>query len=130
MTIRVAPVNNYYELLGVARNATFKEIKSAFRKLARKYHPDLNPGDKPAEDKFKEINEAHEILSNPEKRADYDKQLDSQNRILYKPYKQTQNISEDFIRVILAKDSTGWAKFFAGAGLLLDAYLRVKYKGN
>jgi molecular chaperone DnaJ len=58
--------------LGVTRNASEKEIKQAYRRLARKYHPDINPGDKSAEAKFKEINAAHEVLSNPEKRKKYD----------------------------------------------------------
>ena len=64
---------DYYKILGVSKTATEKEIKSAYRKLARKYHPDLNPNDKEAERKFKEINEANEVLSNPEYRKKYDK---------------------------------------------------------
>ena len=60
---------DYYEVLGVPRSADEKEIRSAFRKLARQYHPDLNPGDEAAERKFKEINEANEVLSDPDKRA-------------------------------------------------------------
>jgi DnaJ-class molecular chaperone len=63
---------DYYEILGVSRNASEKEIKQAYRRLARKYHPDVNPGDKSAEAKFKEINEAHEVLSDAEKRHKYD----------------------------------------------------------
>src|SRR5688500_12170926 len=63
---------DYYATLGVAKTATDKEIKQAFRKLARKYHPDVNPGDKGAEAKFKEVNEANEVLSDPEKRKKYD----------------------------------------------------------
>jgi len=63
---------DYYSTLGVAKTATEKEIKQAFRKLARKYHPDVNPGDKTAESKFKEINEANEVLGDPEKRKKYD----------------------------------------------------------
>src|SRR5918997_145294 len=63
---------DYYKALGVGRNASDKDIKSAYRKLARKYHPDVNPGDKQAEDKFKEIGEAYEVLSDPEKRKRYD----------------------------------------------------------
>jgi len=65
-------VKDYYEILGVDRKASQEEIKKAFRKLARKYHPDLNPGDKTSEHKFKEINEAYEVLGDEKKRADYD----------------------------------------------------------
>ncbi len=63
---------DYYKILGVDRNAEEKEIKKAYRKLARKYHPDVNPNDKTAEERFKDINEAHEVLSDPEKRSKYD----------------------------------------------------------
>src|SRR6188472_3012614 len=63
---------DYYATLGVPKSASEKEIKQAFRKLARKHHPDVNPGDKAAESKFKEINEANEVLSDPEKRRKYD----------------------------------------------------------
>lgn len=63
---------DYYEVLGVDKNATESDIKKAYRKLARQYHPDVNPGNKEAEEKFKEITEAYEVLSDPEKRARYD----------------------------------------------------------
>ena len=66
-------IRNYYELLGVTRDASADEIKQAFRRMARKYHPDLNPGDKTAEDKFKDISEAYEVLSDTSKRSQYDK---------------------------------------------------------
>ena len=64
---------DYYEVLGVGKDADAKEIKKAYRKLAMKYHPDKNPGDKDAEEKFKEINEAYEVLSDEEKRSTYDR---------------------------------------------------------
>ncbi|MEL4894852.1 J domain-containing protein [Crocosphaera sp. Alani8] len=64
---------NYYAILGVSRDATAEEIKKSFRKLARQYHPDVNPGDKTAEEKFKSINEAYDILSDEGKRAEYDR---------------------------------------------------------
>ena len=63
---------DYYEILGVNKNATEEEIKKAYRKLARKYHPDLNPNDKEANKKFQQINEANEVLSDPQKRKKYD----------------------------------------------------------
>ena len=63
---------DYYEVLGVEKNASDAEIKKAYRKLAMKYHPDQNPGDKTAEEKFKEINEAYEVLSDADKKARYD----------------------------------------------------------
>ncbi len=66
------PNKDYYAILGVGRTATDKDIKQAYRRLARKYHPDVNPGDKSAEARFKEINEANEVLSDPEKRKKYD----------------------------------------------------------
>ena len=64
---------NYYELLGVGRSVSEKDVRQAYRRLARHYHPDVNPGDKSAEQKFKEINEAYEVLSDPEKRKKYDR---------------------------------------------------------
>ena len=68
----MAEKRDYYEVLGLSKGATAEEIKKAYRKLAMKYHPDYNPGDKSAEEKFKEINEANEVLSDPEKRQRYD----------------------------------------------------------
>jgi molecular chaperone DnaJ len=65
-------VKNYYEVLGISKTASADEIKKAYRNLAFKYHPDRNSGDKVAEEKFKEINEAYDVLSDEKKRADYD----------------------------------------------------------
>lgn len=82
---------DYYKILGVNKNASADEIKKAFRKLALKYHPDKTKGDKSAEEKFKEINEANEVLSDPEKRKKYDRLGES-----YQYYQQYGNRSQDF----------------------------------
>lgn len=82
---------DYYSVLGVSKTATQEDIKKAFRKLARKYHPDVNPGDAAATDKFKEISEANEVLSDPEKRQKYD-QFGSQ----WQQYEKTGGRPEDF----------------------------------
>ncbi|MCH5348399.1 MAG: molecular chaperone DnaJ [Oscillospiraceae bacterium] len=68
----MAEKRDYYEVLGLSKGASEDELKQAFRKLSRKYHPDFNPGDKEAEEKFKEINEAYEVLSDPDKKSRYD----------------------------------------------------------
>src|SRR5207247_8847288 len=65
-------VVNYYDVLGVDRKARLADVKKSYRKLARKYHPDLNPGDKRSEERFKQISEAYDVLSDPEKRKKHD----------------------------------------------------------
>ena len=67
-----AEKRDYYEVLGVDKSASEDEIKRAYKKMARKYHPDLNPDNKEAEEKFKEVNEAYEVLSDADKKARYD----------------------------------------------------------
>ena len=69
----MADKRDYYEVLGLQKGASDNDIKKAFRKMAMKYHPDKNPGDKVAEEKFKEINEAYAVLSDPEKKEKYDR---------------------------------------------------------
>src|SRR5215204_2882252 len=69
----MAAKQDYYEILGIKRDAKPDEIKKAYRRLARKYHPDVNPGDKAAEERFKLMSEAHDVLSDPKKRAVYDR---------------------------------------------------------
>ena len=68
----MAEKRDYYEVLGVSKGASDDEIKKAFRKMSKKYHPDLNPNNKEAEKKFKEVNEAYQVLSDPEKKSKYD----------------------------------------------------------
>ena len=90
---------DYYRILGVDRNADTKTIKQAYRRLARKYHPDVNPGDKASEERFKEINEAHEVLSDPEKRKKYDQ--------LGADYQRWQSMGGD-------PRGFDWSQWFAG----------------
>src|SRR4051812_8191509 len=69
----MATKRDYYEVLGVKRGASEKEVRQAYRKLARKFHPDVNPNDQTSEEKFKEVSEAYEVLSDEEKRGKYDR---------------------------------------------------------
>ncbi|MHC0440771.1 DnaJ C-terminal domain-containing protein [Flavobacterium sp. 3-210] len=108
---------DYYKTLEITKTATEAEIKKAYRKLARKYHPDLNPNDKEAEKKFKEINEANEVLSNPENRKKYDKygkdwkHADEFEKAGYDPNQQQQQYS----RQQSGQDFSGFGGDFSGS---------------
>ncbi len=101
---------DYYHILGVPRNADIKDIKKAYRQLARKYHPDVNPGNKAAEARFKEINEAHEVLSDPVKRSKYDK------------YGDQWQYAEQFEQAQAARASQGarWRRSGGGGQTVFD----------
>ncbi|MBO9997923.1 MAG: J domain-containing protein [Cyanobacteria bacterium SID2] len=88
---------DYYKILGVTRDVSTDDIKRAYRRLARKYHPDLNPGDKSAEERFKDIGEAYNILSDPEKRSQYDQfsRFISQKKTKRKPSRTVRNGTSD-----------------------------------
>src|SRR6185437_562977 len=87
---------DYYELLGVPRKAAQKDIRQAYRKLARKYHPDLNPGDKSAEEKFKQVQEAYDVLSDAKKRQMYDQFGFEGERRAAAPPEEASNVHFDF----------------------------------
>jgi len=84
------PDRDYYEVLGVNRDASADEIKKAFRKQARQHHPDVNPGDKTAEAKFKEVQQAYDILSDAEKRSLYDRYGKAAKSQRYEKYKRRE----------------------------------------
>lgn len=103
---------NYYKLLGVSKNASPEEIKKAFRKMALKYHPDKNKGDKTAEERFKEVNEAYAVLSNPEKRRQYDTFGSTE---FHRRFTQ-EDIFRNFDFSNIFQDIGGRGVFFGGRG--------------
>ena len=103
---------DYYKTLGVPRNASPDDIKSAYRRLARRYHPDVNPDDPAAEARFKEINEAHEVLSDPEKRQPYDR--------FGSNWRRTGSFDEAFRQSGVRMD--GFGDFFGGASGFSDFF--------
>lgn len=116
---------NYYNILGVDKNASTDEIKKIYRKLAKQYHPDANPGDKKAEDKFKDINEAYEVLGDEEKRKKYDTLGNNMNFGNFDPSQfrgyKTQQRSDaspfsDFFNVFFGKNAINLDEIFSGLG--------------
>jgi curved DNA-binding protein len=127
---------DYYKILGIDKNATPKDIKSAYRKLARKYHPDLNPNDKNAKNNFQQINEANEVLSDPEKRKKYDQYgKDWQHAEEFEKSKQYQEQSSNYQepRYSGAQHEGDFSDFFEymfGGSAGTGRGRQVKYRGE
>lgn len=126
---------DYYKILGVSKTASDSDIKKAYRKLARKYHPDLNPNDKEAERKFKEINEANEVLSNPENRKKYDQYgKDWKHAEAFEKAKQSQhqykNTGQQHYRNYSESDFSDFFESMFGGSGRSTAYGRTRYRGE
>jgi curved DNA-binding protein len=127
---------DYYKILGIDRTATSKDVKSAYRKLARKFHPDLNPNDKDAKRNFQQINEANEVLSDPEKRKKYDQYgKDWQHAEEYEKAKQNQQQSSNYQRTGYsgAHSEGDFSDFFEslfGQSAGTGRSRQVKYRGQ
>lgn len=130
---------DYYKILGVDKNASEDEIKKAYRKLARKYHPDVNPNNKEAENKFKEINEANEVLSHPENRMKYDQYGKDWKHAeeFEKAKKNEQNYKErqhyGGQKTYANFDESDFSEFFSsmfGGGFQSQRSRRTKFKGQ
>src|SRR5664280_2383954 len=128
---------DYYKLLGIEKSATQKDIKSAYRKLARKFHPDLNPNDKDAKRKFQQINEANEVLSDPGKRKKYDQYgKDWQHSEQFEKQQQYQNQSSEASRSRSTRTQSDgdfsdfFESLFGGASAGSSRSRQVKYMGK
>ncbi len=131
---------DYYEILGVNKNASEEEIKKAYRKLARKYHPDLNPNDKEANKKFQQINEANEVLSDPEKRKKYDQygkdwqHAEEFEKARHSGQRRSTAGAEDFSGFSGAFDEEGFSDFFqsmfGSSGRTRGRASQVKFRGE
>lgn len=127
---------DYYKILGVEKKATASDIKSAYRKLARKYHPDLNPNDVDAKRNFQQINEANEVLSDPEKRKKYDKYgKDWQHADQFENAKQYQEQSSDFrgqeySRAQSGRDFSDFFESMFGGSANAGRNRQVKFRGE
>lgn len=123
---------DYYSILGVNKSASEKEIKNAYRKLARKYHPDVNPNNKEAEQKFKEINEANEVLSDPENRKKYDKYgKDWQHGEEFeKAQKQRQAQYQSYQQAYSDTDYSDFFESMFGGGRTSSRRRQAQFKGQ
>src|SRR5674476_299148 len=127
---------DYYKILGIDKTATPRDIKNAYRKLARKYHPDLNPNNKDAKRNFQQINEANEVLSDPEKRKKYDQYgKDWQHSEQFEKQKQYQQQSSDprGARYTASQSEGDFSDFFEsmfGRGASMGRGRQVKYRGE
>lgn len=127
---------DYYKVLGIEKTATLKEIKSAYRKLARKHHPDLNPNDKDAKRKFQVINEANEVLSDPEKRKKYDQygkdwqlseEFEKQTQYNHQP---SQQESRGYTYSHSGADFSDFFESLFGGATREDRKRHIKYRGE
>jgi curved DNA-binding protein len=125
----MAAYKNYYDILGVPKTATQKEIRTAFRKLAAKHHPDRNPDDPTAEEKFKEINEAYTVLTDEEKRKFYDQYGSAEGR---PPFQDYSGQSQGFQGSVNPEDLHGFSDFFQSlfGGAFSGAQTRVYTSGG
>ncbi len=125
---------DYYKILDVTKKSTEKDIKKAYRKLARKYHPDLKPNDKVAEKKFKEINEANEVLSNPENRIKYDQYGEHwQHAEEYEKAKQQQRSQKSYQGTSGSYSNEDFSEFFEnmfGGASSKSSRRQVKFRGQ
>ena len=126
---------DYYKVLGVSKTASASDIKKSYRKLARKYHPDLNPNDTEAEKKFKQINEAHEVLSDPEKRKKYDEYgKDWQHAEAFEKAKKARRTSRGFEGYTYSRgEATDFSDFFEsmfGGGGFRSRQARAQFRGQ
>jgi curved DNA-binding protein len=127
---------DYYKILGIDKNATLSDIKKAYRKLARKYHPDLNPNDADAQKNFQQINEANEVLSDPEKRKKYDKYgKDWQHAEQFENAKQYQESpsgfgSQNYSRAQYGRDFSDFFESMFGGSANAGRSRQVKFRGE
>ena len=116
---------DYYKILGIQKDATADQVKKAYRKLARKFHPDVNPGDKEAEKKFKELNEANEVLSHPENRTKYDKYGEN-----WKHGEEQEKAQQQYQRQYQSQRGGGFSGADFGGGEDYSDFFQSMFGGN